>query len=164
MSTTIKPVKDKIYRSGNLLSSCEYDAKYFNKFLELLKIAFLNENPQIQKPSYEPYDFNRKESMAHFFNYLKSYREDINCPSIEDDSANKFAYRASEIILSAIFSKLSVSDKYDKDNEDISLAFREALNQIVNSQIGSNINNLYNIKGVLQFTRLPITQNSLYSL
>ena len=66
-STTVKPTGDKIYRSGDLFSSCEFSTNDYNSYLRLLRIAFSNNNPQIQRPNYEPEDFNRDESISNFF-------------------------------------------------------------------------------------------------
>lgn len=51
-STTVKPTGDKIYRSGDLFSSCEFSTNDYNSYLRLLRIAFINNNPQIQRPNY----------------------------------------------------------------------------------------------------------------
>lgn len=52
--TTLKPSDGKIYCSGNLFSSCQFNNDEYEKYVKLLQIAFCDHNPQIQMPSYPP--------------------------------------------------------------------------------------------------------------
>lgn len=142
--TTVKPVSGKIYRSGNLFSSCKFDDSDYDHYLKLLQIAFLTDSPQIQQPNYDPTVFNRKESISHFITYLKSYKEDIIFPKVNDETLNQFAYDAAKTILSAIFTKSNNSGKSVIETEYISTEFRKALEDIKDYHIGYNINDIFN--------------------
>lgn len=144
-STTVKPASGKIYRSGNLFSSCKFDDADYNHYLKLLQIAFLTDNPEIQSPNYAPTVFHREESISRFITYLESYNEDITLPTKADDkTTNKFVYDAAITILSAIFTKSIYSDKFLIETEDISSEFRNALEEIKDYHIGYNINDIFN--------------------
>ncbi|MCM1529123.1 MAG: hypothetical protein NC093_03920 [Alistipes sp.] len=142
-STTVKPASDKIYRSGNLFSSCKFNNSDHNNYLKLLYIAFLADKPKIQRPNYEPIDFQREESISRFITYLISYKEDITFPTADDKAINTFAYNAAITILSAIFTKSTYSDKMVIENEDISTEFRKALDDIKVNYISRNINKIF---------------------
>lgn len=144
-STTVKPISDKIYCSGNLFSSCKYDNNDYNRYLKLLQIAFLTDKPEIQKPNYDPIDFQREESISRFITYLKSYKEDIIFPKANDKTTNQFAYDAAITILSAIFTKSNNSGKVVIETEDISTEFRKALEDIKGNYISDNINKIFNL-------------------
>lgn len=142
-STTVKPASGKIYRSGNLFSSCKFNESDYKHYLKLLRIAFLADNPKIQQPNYDPIDFRREESISRFITYLKSYKADISFPTADDKTTNKFAYNAAIAILSAIFTKSTCSDKFVIETEDISTEFRKALEDIKCNYISNNINKIF---------------------
>lgn len=159
-STTVKPTGDKIYRSGDLFSSCEFSTNDYNSYLRLLRIAFINNNPQIQRPNYEPEDFNRDESISNFFDYLRDYDEYIRIPDIESPNANKFAYNAAKKLLEAICCESSESDKFVIENEDITDKFREALNEIKDISIKSNP---LGLEQILEINKLDELYDTDYS-
>ena len=129
-STTVKPTGNKIYRSGNMFSSCSFDDNDRKQYSKLLQIAYLDDNPKQQKPNYDPEDFNREQSISKLYNYLYSYRGDLLLPKADSPSSSIFAFKASVDILTAIFSPPSESDKFKIEDEDISIAFRKALDRI----------------------------------
>ena len=61
--TTVKPTGGKIYRSGNLFSSCKYNDTDRDTYINLLQITYLDDDPKQQSPHYDPIDFNRKQSI-----------------------------------------------------------------------------------------------------
>ena len=146
-STTIKPSTGKIYKSGDLFSKCIYDEKYMDLYVKLLKIAYRDTAPKQKSVSYDPTDFPRTESISRFFNYLRSYKDDISLPKCNETASGEFAYKAALEILFAIFSKSDKSSKYEIEDEDISINFRNALDRIQylynNSQTRSNPCNNY---------------------
>lgn len=143
-STTVKNSGGKIYRSGDWFSTCDFGDKAFDNYRSLLEIAYSYKHPQIQRPNYDPEDFNRTDSIKHFFVYLKSYKDSLTLPDITDTDANTFAYQAAITLLVAIFTKSDSTGKFSVGNEDISSEFRNALDNIKGMSIGSNINDLFN--------------------
>lgn len=67
-STTVKISGGKIYKSGDLFSTCDFSFDFFEEYKNLFKIAFLKDKPEIQKPNYPPEDFRRVESIEKLFN------------------------------------------------------------------------------------------------
>lgn len=146
-STTVKPTGNKIYRSGNMFSSCSFDDNDREQYSKLLLIAYLDDNPKQQKPNYGPEDFNREQSISKLYNYLYSYRGDLLLPKADSPSSSIFAFKASVTILTAIFSPSSESDKFKIEDEDISRAFCKALDRIqklVYDEFIKDIVNLFN--------------------
>lgn len=139
-STTVKATGGKIYKSGDLFSTCDFGFKFFKEYSKLLEIAFLKDEPEIQKPNYPSEDFQRTDSIQRFFAYLKSYSSMLTLPEVNDTDANTFAYSAGITILKAIFSKSDSADKFVIENEDISVKFRKALYYIENNLITRDIN------------------------
>ena len=146
-ATTIKPTAGKIYRAGNLFSECNFNDEYMDLYVKLLRIAFLDISPKEQRVNYEPTEFPRLESISRFYNYLRSYKADIRLPEVNETSSRGFAYKAALEILSVIFFKSNESDRFNLENEDISIIFRNALDRIQysynNSQTISNLINNY---------------------
>ena len=129
-STTVKPTGGKIYKSGDLFSTCDFSFYFLEEYTNLFKIAFLKDKPEIQKPNYPPEEFQRGESIQRLFAYLKSYRYDLNFPKPDAPRANETAFKAAKSILSVIFSKSDNTDKFAIANEDISSKFRETISLI----------------------------------
>lgn len=128
--TTVKPAGGKIYKSGNLFSSCKYNDTDRDTYIDLLQITYLDDATKQQSPSFDPDIFNKKESISCFFNYLRSYREALFLPDVDAPSSSIFAFEAAVTIITAIFSPPSESDKFKIEDEDISIAFRKALDRI----------------------------------
>lgn len=137
--TTVKPSGGKIYCSGDLFSSCQYNNHDHDQYLQLLKIAFIDDNPLIQKPSYDPESFDRPNCLTRFETYLRAYNADITFPNTENKASSTKAYNAAFALLKAIFSPTTAVEKFIIENEDISREFQSALNSIREMQIGSNI-------------------------
>ena len=129
-STTVKISGGKIFKSGDLFSTCDFSFDSLEKYTTLFKIAFLKDKPEIQKPNYPPEEFQRAESIQRLFAYLESYRYDLNFPKPDAPRANETAFKAAISILSAIFSKSDNTDKFAIANEDISSKFRETISLI----------------------------------
>ncbi|MBR6581890.1 MAG: hypothetical protein IKK66_11410 [Ruminococcus sp.] len=139
-STTVKATGGKIYKSGDLFSTCDFGFKFFKEYSKLLEIAFLKDEPEIQKPNYSSEDFQRTGSIQRFFAYLKSYSSMLTLPDVKEIYANTFAYRAAIKILEAIFSKSNSTNKFLIENEDISENFRKALGYIKDNLVARDIN------------------------
>ena len=137
--TTVKPSGGKIYCNGDLFSSCQYNNHDHDQYLQLLKIAFIDDNPLIKKLSYDPESFDRINSLTRFESYLRSYDVDITFPNTENKTSSTKAYDAALALLKAIFSPTTAVEKFIIENEDISKEFQSALNSIREMQIGSNI-------------------------
>lgn len=137
--TTVKPSGGKIYCSGDLFSSCQYNNHDYHQYLQLLKIAFIDDNPLIQKPSYDPESFDRPNCLTRFETYLRAYNADITFPNSANKASSTKAYDAALALLKAIFSPTTAVEKFIIENEDISKEFQSALNSIREMQIGSNI-------------------------
>ena len=132
-STTVKATGGKIYKSGNLFSTCDFGDKAREEYVSLLKIAYLNKDPQMQRPNYPPEVFPRTESLQRFFVYLKAYNGSLSLPDVNDTYASTFAFKAAITILEAIFWKTDSTNKFLIGNEDISENFRKALGYIKDS-------------------------------
>ncbi|SEH88997.1 hypothetical protein SAMN02910265_03214 [Ruminococcus flavefaciens] len=137
--TTVKPGGGKIYCSGNLFSSCQFNRDAYDQYVKLLKIAFVDNNPQIQKPSYNPIRFDRINSLTRFEAYLRSYDVDITFASTGNSTSSPRAYDAALELLKAIFSPSTATKIFIIEKEDISKEFTSALHSIRKMQIGSNI-------------------------
>ncbi|WP_028515125.1 hypothetical protein [Ruminococcus flavefaciens] len=138
-STTVKATGGKIYRSGNLFSTCDYGDKALEEYVNLLKIAYSNRDSKIQRPNYPPEAFHRTESIQRFFAYLKAYNSTLTLPDVNDSYANIFAFKAAITILDAIFSKSDSTNKFKVENEDISGIFRKALDYIKANSVARDI-------------------------
>lgn len=143
-STTVKATGGKIYKSGNLFSTCDFGDKAHEEYLNLLKIAYLNKNPQMQRPKYPPEAFPRTESLQRFFVYLKAYNGSLSLPDVNDTYASTFAFKAAITILEAIFWKSDSTNKFLIGNEDISENFRKALGYIKEALVARDIKAVFN--------------------
>lgn len=143
-STTVRPTGGKIYKSGNLFSSCKYDEKDKEAYLKLIQIAYQDNNPKQQSPNFDPISFDRKQSIINLFNYLRSYKGNLSLPAVDAPSSSKFAFKAAVAILEGIFSPSSELDKFKIENEDISIEFRKALDQIQWTGHTVNFNDILN--------------------
>jgi hypothetical protein len=137
--TTVKPIGGIIYCSGDLFSSCQFNNKDYEQYIKLLKMVFVDINPLIKKPSYDPESFDRLNSLTRFETYLRSYDVDITFPITENNTSSPKAYDAALELLKAIFSPSTAAEIFNIENEDISKEFTNALNRIKGMQIGSNI-------------------------
>ena len=130
--TTVKPSKGIIATSGDLFSKCRFSHTDFKNYMKLLHIAFMEENPMIYNPNTKGVggakQFKQAESISRFFVYLESYGKTINSDKLE--RKNEFAFTSASSILSAIFVKSNNSNQVDIEEEDISIAFRNALDSI----------------------------------
>lgn len=138
-STTVKATGGKIYKSGNLFSTCDFGDKAHEEYLNLLKIAYLNKNPQMQRPNYPPEAFPRTESIQRFFAYLKAYNDRLTLPDVNDTYANTFACKAAITILEAIFWNSDSTDIFHIRNEDISGNIRKSLDDIKDALVARDI-------------------------
>ena len=142
--TTIKPSGGKIYCSGDLFSSCQFNNDAYDQYEKLLKIVFVDNNPLIQNPSYDPKSFDRINSLTRFESYLRSYDVDITFAITENKASYHKAYDAAIELLKAIFSPSTAAKIFNIESEDISKEFTSALNRIKEMQIGSNISSFFN--------------------
>ncbi len=140
-STTVKESKGKIYKSGDWFSKCEFSFNDFESYSDLLKIAYVKDKPEIQRPNFPPEDFNRINSMRRLFSYLESYNDDISFPEINDPAANDFAFSSSIELLKSIFSKSNNTDKFAVEDENISESFKEAIDNIRTARISNSLRN-----------------------
>jgi len=143
-STTVKATGGKIYKSGNLFSTCDFGDKAHEEYLNLLKIAYLNKNPQMQRPNYPPEAFPRTESIQRFFAYLKAYNDRLTLPDVNDTYANTFACKAAITILEAIFWNSDSTDIFHIRNEDISGNIRKSLDDIKDALVARDIKAVFN--------------------
>lgn len=143
-STTVKATGGKIYKSGNLFSTCDFGDKAREEYVSLLKIAYSNKDPQIQRPNYPPEAFPRTESIQRFFAYLKAYNDRLILPDVNDTYANTFACKAAITILEAIFWNSDSTDIFHIRNEDISGNIRKSLDDIKDALVARDIKAVFN--------------------
>ena len=163
----VKIAAGKIYDSSTLFSKCKYSFDDYVDYVKLLRIAFLQDSPRMQKPTKDVEEFPREECKQNFFKYIKNYEGKIPSSAYNEKLSDYFAYEAAIEILKAIFT-YSNKDIFEIENEDISQAFRKAIASIERIIIDPNdplcIRQLRNNDEILDDVYTRDTDSFNYSL
>lgn len=126
----VKIADDKIYYNNTLFRECEFNFDDYVDYVKLLRIAFLQDSPRMQKPTKDVKEFPREECKQNFFKYIENYEGKIPSSVYDKKLSDYFAYEAAIEILEAIFTDSEYKDIFKLESEDISQAFRKAIDSI----------------------------------